>query len=58
MNKSKLKPGHTTPETGEYAPVTENGAPAGQRVRLLKGQVLPPLPHGFRWKLVLILTRV
>jgi hypothetical protein len=52
------KPGHPAPETGEYQPVTKSGAPTGARRRYIQGAPLGPLPHGQRWRLVVILTRL
>jgi hypothetical protein len=47
-----LQPGDPAPQDGAYQDHNVFGTPNGQKVTLLAGERLPPLPIGFTWKLV------
>lgn len=54
---TQVEPGSLAPCSGWYQPITEKGAPAGERFKAVKGIVMPPLPHGYRWRLAVALAR-
>lgn len=41
---SKLKPGSTTPKSGQYEVVGPKGGKTGTEVTAVKGEPLPPTP--------------
>jgi hypothetical protein len=44
MSKKVLKPGDTTPASGQYEIIDEHGRRTGQEITSTKGNPLPPTP--------------
>jgi hypothetical protein len=46
-----LKPGDPAPATGAYREQNVFGTPTGKRIDVIKGNLMPPAPRGFTWRL-------
>lgn len=52
MHASDHEPGEPTPRTGDYEQLNQLGAPTNWSIYARKGEPLPHLPLGYKWRYV------